>query len=74
MQVVASLENPNVRQLEMAQEHTEIEDDDKDEGHRKVMHVHDPKLPSKAEVLEDQLTHLPYRTWCPHCIKGREKK
>ena len=51
---------------EMAEEDTEIEDgdadEDADEGHRKVMHMHDPKLPSKAEVLEHQLTHLPYRT------------
>ena len=33
----------------MAEEHTEIEDEDADEG-------------------------LPYRTWCPHCIKGRGKE
>ena len=26
---------------EMAEEHTEIEDEDADEGHRKVMHMHD---------------------------------
>ena len=42
---------------EMAEEHTEIEDEDADEGHRKVMQMHDPKLPSKTEVLEHQLTH-----------------
>ena len=61
---------------EMIAEHTEIEDEDADEdadeAHRKVMHTHDPKLPSKAEVLEPQLTHLPYRTRCPHCIQRRD--
>ena len=27
-----------------------------------------PSLPSKAEVEHHNLTHLPYRTWCPFCV------
>ena len=27
-----------------------------------------PVLPSKAEVEHHNLTHLPYRSWCPHCV------
>ena len=26
---------------------------------------------TRAEVDEHMLTHLPYRNWCPHCIRGR---
>ena len=41
---------------------------------RKVTRMLDPKLPTKAEIAEHQLTHLPYRNWCPHCVKGRGKE
>ena len=33
--------------------------------------LHDPKLPSKAEVEAHNLTHLPFRSWCRHCVRGR---
>ena len=38
---------------------------------RKVKKMADPKLPSAEEVREHQLTHLPYRSWCKHCVRGR---
>ena len=35
----------------------------------------DPKLPpSQAEVDFHAMTHLPYRNWCEHCVKGRGKE
>ena len=30
-----------------------------------------PIEPSKEEVDEHMLTHLPFRSWCPHCVRGR---
>ena len=30
-----------------------------------------PITPSLKEVLEHRLTHLPYRSWCPHCVRGK---
>ena len=27
--------------------------------------------PSKAEVIEHNLTHITFRNWCTHCIRGR---
>ena len=30
-----------------------------------------PLVPSKAEVELHNLTHLPYRSWCPHCVASR---
>ena len=32
-----------------------------------------PTKPSKQEVDEHMLTHLPYRSWCPHCVRGKSK-
>ena len=31
----------------------------------------DPKMPSRDEVQQHELTHLPFRNWCRHCVKGR---
>ena len=30
-----------------------------------------PMLPSQAEIDEHNITHLPFRNWCPFCIRGR---
>ena len=29
------------------------------------------KTPAKAEVEEHEKTHLPFRSWCKACVKGR---
>lgn len=30
-----------------------------------------PMLPSQSEIDEHNITHLPFRNWCPFCIRGR---
>jgi len=30
-----------------------------------------PPQPSKEEVLQHELTHLPFRSWCRHCVRGK---
>ena len=30
-------------------------------------------MPTREEVLEHELTHLPYRSWCRHCVRGKGK-
>ena len=30
-----------------------------------------PAIPSPAEVAEHELTHMPVKPWCEHCIRGR---
>ena len=35
--------------------------------------LRDPGMPTRREVLEHNLTHLPPRPWCPHCVKGKGK-
>ena len=27
--------------------------------------------PSKKEIEEHMATHIPFREWCPHCVKGK---
>ena len=46
-------------------------------GQEESEEVHKPRriptpiLPSRDEVDEHNVTHVPYRNWCPHCIRGR---
>ena len=42
-------------------------------GGAKMRNIGDPRLPTQKEVDEHNLTHVPYRNWCPHCVKGRGK-
>ena len=51
------------------------EDETVDEGAvRGPRYVRDICMPSQEEVEKHNLTHLPYRNWCPHCLKGRGKE
>ena len=43
-------------------------------GLRRTVRKQDPRLPSKDEQQEHELTHLPFRSWCRHCVKGRGKE
>ena len=38
---------------------------------RRMRKMHNPRLPTKAEIEEHDLTHLPFRSWCRHCVRGR---
>jgi len=40
-------------------------------GARVPVRVQDPVKPSQAEVEEHTLTHVPFRSWCEHCVRGR---
>ena len=33
--------------------------------------LRDPGAPTEKEVEEHNVTHLPFRTWCPHCVAGK---
>ena len=32
-----------------------------------------PSTPTAEEVANHNMTHLPYRSWCPQCVRGRGK-
>ena len=40
-------------------------------GRRNPVKVQDPQLPSEEEVKCHELTHLPCRSWCSHCVSGK---
>ena len=46
---------------------------EREESKRRMRNIGDPRLPSQKEVDEHFLTHVPYRNWCPHCVRGRGK-
>ena len=46
-------------------------DDDGGSGAQKPVSLRGPSEPSQAEVDLHNLTHLPYRSWCPHCVATR---
>ena len=56
---------------EDAEEVEEIEPEEAEAGVRRPEKMADPKKPSRAEVEEHYKTHLPFRSWCKHCVRGR---
>ena len=40
---------------------------------RKTERKQDPKEPSAEKRSEREKMHLPLRSWCRHCVKGRGK-
>ena len=32
-----------------------------------------PKQPTREEIEERMITHIPFRSWCPHCVRGKCK-
>ena len=41
---------------------------------REVVKMADPREPTEEERREHNLTHLPFRSWCPHCVRGRGRE
>ena len=50
------------------------EDEGGELGRRSTVRRHDPKQPTAEERKEHELTHLPFRSWCRHCVRGRGKE
>ena len=51
-----------------------VNNDEEEFGQRKVKKIQDPKAPTKEEREEYEKTHLPFWSWCKHCIRGRGKQ
>ena len=48
--------------------------DEAEAGKRETIRVATPYKPSQKEVDDHDLNHLPYRSCCKHCIRGRGKE
>ena len=72
-----SIADSSVLQADMVQGgegERDVIDIDDDSTVQEVKAMPEPILPSKAAVDAHNLTHWPYRSWCPHCVAGRRKK
>ncbi len=49
-------------------------DEDIENGIRFAKKMKDPLMPDKHEIAEPQITHLPYRDWYRHCVRGRGRQ
>ena len=59
---------------ERREEQEDSEGDKEEEaerGMRRVVKLQDPRRPTEEEVKEHELTHLPFRNWCKHCVAGK---
>ena len=52
----------------------EAHEEEAEAGMRRPVRMNDPREPSVEERKEHELTHLPYRDWCRHCVGGRGKE
>jgi thiol-disulfide isomerase/thioredoxin len=57
--------------VEDAEEAIETDEDPEEARVPKVLKS--PLQPTAREVEEHNLTHLPFRDWCPHCIMGKAR-
>ena len=39
----------------------------------KAKQIRQPHQPSRLEIEEHELTHVPFREWCVHCCKGKAR-
>jgi hypothetical protein len=69
--IAGSAVRPEGEEGEDTQAEEDGEGDDNQRGVRIPQKMADPKLPSREDVEEHDKTHLPYRNWCRHCIRGK---
>ena len=51
----------------------EKEEEEKEEEARNMRGKKPIRQPSQEEYDEHMRTHMPFRKWCPHCVKGKRK-
>ena len=49
------------------------DDEDEEDEARRPSVPSAPVRPSTKEVEEHMVTHMPFRSWCPHCVRGKAK-
>ena len=64
----------NAREEFEREETGNVVSEDEATEQRHMKKIKDPLLPTQEEIEYHNLTHLPYRDWCPHCIRGRGKQ
>ena len=52
----------------------EVHMEEEESGARQTRKMLSPTMPKTEEVEEHDKTHLPYRNWCRHCVRGRGRE
>eukprot|EP00969_Alexandrium_andersonii_P319376 14108652-Alexandrium_andersonii.AAC.1 len=52
---------------------TSTYDEEKAQEAQKPRLMRRPEEPTRKEWEEHQLTHMPFRDWCPFCVRGKAK-
>ena len=65
---------PEVREVGAEPEDQELEDGVDPEEGRSPMGMTAPLAVSQAEKDEHEKTHIPFRSWCTACVRGRKRK
>jgi len=70
-------QRPGGENKEREESEDEGEDDVEDEAEqsegRRPKIKRGPKEPTKEDILKHEVTHTPFRSWCPACVKARGK-
>ena len=49
----------------------DVEDANEESTEPKIMRA--PRMPSREEVESHMATHVPFRSWCKRCVRGKSK-
>ena len=60
--------DPGVRVYGEEQEDTPPEEEEA----QVPLSAREPDQPTEEERRHHELTHMPFRSWCPHCVQGRQ--
>ena len=61
-------EDSNERRKTVLGEEDECEEGEY--GSRELIRKRNPRMPSEDERRAHEVTHIPYRDWCRHCVRG----
>ena len=64
-------ENKGLRPDVATEDAKEEEGEEEGEEGREAIAMPSPLSPSRQEKEHHELTHTPYRAWCPHCVRAR---
>ncbi len=62
---------PGEGEIDEEEKEPEIEEEEVIEEKSEVIPIRKPRQPSRKEVEEHEVHHIPFREWCPHCVRGR---
>ena len=63
-----------IKKRDQEEKSMEVVAEDAEDGVRKTVKMMDPAMPNEEEKREHEMTHVPYRSWCRHCVRGRGKE